>query len=165
MCSHSVWLPELMPLDAFGGNWERYVEAVYLIFKQDFVDSKPMFQGCRFGLKKHPVIQGKEYTFWHFVSEGSEEENRLPDLRRCERIKWPRPIIENESDSCVKVWRNKRGRNRYILLWYESLEYLVVLADRGSYMLPWTAYLVTRNHNKNKLRREYEAYRKANAAP
>ncbi|MNH30689.1 hypothetical protein D3C79_909980 [compost metagenome] len=44
----------------------------------------------RLGLKRHPVIQGKEATFWHMISEGNDEAERLPDLRRCERIRWPR---------------------------------------------------------------------------
>jgi hypothetical protein len=36
--------------------------------------------------------------------------------------------------------------------------YLVILADRGEYILPWTAYLVEQPHRKRKLQREYEEY-------
>jgi hypothetical protein len=28
------------------------------------------------------------------IQEGRTEDERTPDLRRCERIRWPRPIIE-----------------------------------------------------------------------
>jgi len=41
----------------------------------------------------------------------------------------------------------------------------VILAKRKKYVLPWTAYLVTKPHQKKKLLKEYEAYKKANAAP
>ena len=82
------WLPPLVLLRDHGGEWERYLEAVYAWFKQDFINSKPVFQGRRLGLKRHPLTDGKEGTFWHMTSEGQDEENRLPDLRRCERIRW-----------------------------------------------------------------------------
>jgi hypothetical protein len=110
-------------------------------------------------LKRHPVIQNKEATFWHLLSEGMIEENRLPDLRRCERIRWPRPIIEHEKDSRIKMWENKRGQEIRICLWLEDREYLVVLAKRTGYILLWTAYPVIENHRKRKLQREYDNYK------
>lgn len=154
------WLPELVLLAKYGGGWNRYTEAVYLFFKEDFVDSKPSFRGKRLGLKRHPLEQGKEATFWHLVSEGSIEKDRLPDLRRCERIRWPRPIIEHVDDNevAIKVWENQRKDEKRILLWFEEAEYLVILADRGKYLLPWTAYLVDREHTKRKLQKEHEDY-------
>ena len=45
-----------------------------------------------------------------------------------------------------------------ILIWLESEQYLVVLTDRGEYILPWTAYQVTRDHQQRKLQKEYEKY-------
>jgi hypothetical protein len=126
----------------------------------DFVDNKPTFQGRKLGLKRHPVVHEKEATFWHMIQEGSIEEDRIPDLRRCERIRWPKPIIENDADTAVKVWKNKRRREDRVCLWFEQEDYLVILADRGTYILPWTAYLVKQKHRKRKLQKEYEAYLK-----
>jgi hypothetical protein len=108
---------------------------------------------------------GKAATFWHLISEGKAEDERLPDLRRCERIRWPRPIIEHADTPIVKVWENKRKRDQRICVWFEEEEYLVVLARRKGYVVLWTAYLVTRPHTRRKLQREYKAYIKANAAP
>ena len=48
------WLPPLLLMEDYGGNWEHYFSAVYAVFAADFVDSKPMFQGRRLGLKRHP---------------------------------------------------------------------------------------------------------------
>ena len=111
------------------------------------------------------MVQGKEATFWHFISEGTAENDRLPDLRRCQRIRWPRPIIEKADVHQLKVWENKRRREARICIWFEEGEYFVILAKRKKYVLPWTAYLVTKPHQKKKLLKEYEAYKKANAAP
>ena len=86
------------------------------------------------------------------------ESDRTPDFRRCERIRWPKPVIDRSDDSEIKVWRNKRGREERICLWLERENYLVILADRGDYILPWTAYLSEQPHRQNKLRKEYEEY-------
>lgn len=156
------WLPELVLFLDYEGNWEKYLDAIYGFFKKDFIDSKPKFRGKTLGLKKHPLTLGKEATFWHFIQEGEIEEERIPDFRRCERIRWPRPIIEYSEDSCIKFWKNERKGEKRICLWFEQENYLVVLAERNKYILPWTAYLVTRNHTKRKLKKEYELYWKRN---
>jgi hypothetical protein len=102
-------------------------------------------------LKKHPLHQGKEATFWHFITKGEEEAERIPDLRRCERIKWPKPIIENNGDMIIKTWENVRNGEKRILLFIEEENYLVVLAGRNGYLLPWTAYYggTSRTSKKN----------------
>ena len=109
------------------------------------------------GLKRYPLIDGKEATFWHFTSEGAVEADRIPDIRRCERIQWPKAIIENAHDSSVLEWENERRGERRACLWVPEVDYLVVLAVRKDYALPWTAYLVTQDHQKRKLEKEYTA--------
>lgn len=154
------WLPELVLFENYGGDWDRYLDALYAFFKTDFIDSQPIFQGLRLGLKRHPLSRGKEATFWHLISEGNNEDDRLIDLRRCERIRWPRPTIEHADEPTIKVWENERGGEKRICLWLESEEYLVVLAMRNGYVLPWTAFLVTHPHQKRKRQKEYEEYQK-----
>ncbi len=158
------WLPPLVLFGDYGGDWEQYVEAIYAYFKEDFIDNKLEFRGRRLGLKRHPLSNGKEATFWHLISEGIDEASRTPDLRRCERICWPRPVVENSEDNIVKVWTNVRrstkGIETRICLWLETQEYLVILADRKTYILPWTAYVVDKPHQKRKLQKEFEDYQK-----
>lgn len=161
MTGSPQWLPPLVYMNDHGGDWGAYLEVIYGFFKYDFIDSKPTFEGRRLGLKRHPVTQGKEATFWHFITEGENEDERTPDLRRCERIRWPRPVIDNSADGQIKVWKNQRNRETRICLWLENEDYLVILADRGDYILPWTAYLVEQPHRKRKLQREYEAFWKS----
>jgi hypothetical protein len=134
---------------------------LYEYFTGDFISSKPVFQGESVACKRHPLVQGKEATFWHLISEGRSEEDRLPNLRRCERIRWPRPIVENAVEPGIKIWENERAGERRICLWLEDCEYLVVLARRSGYVLLWTAYPVVETHRKRKLQREFEASRKS----
>lgn len=158
MSSMPNWLPPLILLRDHQGDWRTYLAAVYAMFKRDFVDSKPVFQGRRLGLKRLPMAQDKEATFWHMIQEGPVEEERIPDFRRCERICWPRPIIEHDTDPAIKVWRNQRGKEQRICLWFAQENYLVILADRGDYILPWTAYPVEQPHRQRKLEKEHEEY-------
>jgi len=154
------WLPPLVLLEDHGGNWDQYLNALYNFFRQDFIDSSPTLEGMRVALKRHPIEKGKEATFWHLISEGKSEKDRLPDLRRCERIRWPRPIIEHHDRLTIKFWETERKGEKRICLWFESEQYLVVLARRRSYVILWTAYLVTKTHTKMKLKKEYEASKK-----
>jgi len=154
------WLPPLVLLEDYGGNWDQYLDVLYKFFKEDFIDRPPTLGGMKVALKRHPIEKGKEATFWHLISEGKLEKDRFPDLRRCERIRWPRPIIEHYNQPAIKFWVNGRRGEKRICLWFEEEEYLVILARRHSYIILWTAYLVTKTHTKIKLGKEYEAYKK-----
>lgn len=157
------WLPPLVLFSDYGHNWHTYLAAVYAWFKNDFIDNQPVFRGRRLGLKRHPVGNGKEATFWHMIQEGKDEENRIPDFRRCERIRWPRPVIEHDGDQAIKIWRNWRGSEERVCLWLVPENYVVILADRGDYILPWTAYLVEQPHRQRKMQKEYEEYCRRNS--
>jgi hypothetical protein len=163
-------LPDLTKLEDYNGSWDAYIEAIYQIFKTDFIDKKTYYNKTRVALKKIPLLKGKEACFWHLTSEGKIEEQRTPDLRKCEKIGWIKPIIENSQDDTIKFWISKRKKGNSsiyedrICLCYGNWEYLVVLVDRGDYILLWTAHPIDYQHTKDKLKKEYESY-KANTAP
>lgn len=153
------WLPDLVYMEDFNGNWEHFFNAVYQFFEADFVNNKPTFKGKRLGLKRYPEYDGKSATFWHMISEGNNEAERTPDIRRCERIRWPKPIIENDNDPALKIWAEPRGKNSRIHIWFEDEGYLVVLDDRGEYILPWTAFYIEREHQKKKYNKRWNKYK------
>jgi hypothetical protein len=153
-----IWLPNIVSFNDYNGDWDQYLEALYNFFKADFIDSKPNFRGQTLAVKRHPLSLGKEATFWHLISEGKDEENRLPDLRRCERIRWPKPIVENSNDNVIKFWKNRRNGETRICLWLEKEDYIIILAERTGYTLFWTAYNVTYPHQRRKLQKEYDKY-------
>jgi len=158
------WLPSLIKYDSSKNNFNEYIEAIYEYFKQDFIYTKPKFNGQELSLKKYPIRDGKEATFYHITTEGDDEENRKFDLERCERIRWSKPIIESDYVG-LKIWENKRGKDENILIWFDNVEYLIILRKRKTYNIFWTAYPVTEDHRKIKLQKEYEKFIKAKTAP
>jgi hypothetical protein len=154
MPSLPKWLPELI---AFDGDWEQFVEIVYEQYCHDFLRQTILFEGQRLSLRRQPLVREKEASFWHLVSDGDKEEERLPDLQRCKRIGWARAVIDNASDLCIKKWENKRGSNVNVCLWLEEANYLVVLGKRNGYTLLLTAYTVA-EHKRKKLEKEYEEF-------
>lgn len=163
MSESPAWLPALMLLSDYDGRWNAYVEAVYARFKDDMLTNQPKFDGMWVRSRRDPIYDGKYAGFWHCVSEGKDEAERTPDLRRCERIGWLRPVIvEAHAAEEIDVWRNQRQRDTRRLLWFNE-EYLVVLAERTrqrdgfQYMQLVTAYCTTEESRKEKLRKERDS--------
>ncbi|MEG2810417.1 MAG: hypothetical protein RR889_07190 [Akkermansia sp.] len=170
MCEDS-WLPELVCFEGYKGQWDVYLEEIHCIFSKDFIQSKPAFPNKSVRLKRHPEYDGKSATFWHFITEGSREgsreADRTPDLRRCERIGWPRAIIDafpsdmGKSDKIV-WWKEDRhtskGRSVRILLALPDFSYVFILDERDTYVLPWTAYRVEWETGRRKMKSRYQAY-------
>ena len=159
------WLPPLILLDDHGNEWPVYEAAVYAAFQRDFVETRPAWRGRRLGLKRHPVIDGKEATYWHMVSEGSQEADRIPDLRRCERIQWPRKMIEATDTDLVHCWPELRGSELRHVIALLDFSYVVVLADRGDFLLPWTAYAIEREHTRRKLQQAFDRWKREGLPP
>jgi hypothetical protein len=160
------WLPELVELSDYHGDWDLYLGAVYSIFKQDFIYNHPIFRGLPVSILVSTLSEGKEETFWHIISEGEKEENRNINIRRSERIRWPKPIIENcDTDKLLYIWENNRGRENRVLIRFifSDDDYLIILIRRKRRIYLLTAYLITNTHQKKRLQQEYNAY-KANAA-
>lgn len=155
-------LPELLDLSDFGGDFSKYIKAVYQVFKKDFIDSKPTFEGTKLALKQYPYTNGYCATFYHMTHEGADENNRTPDFRRMERIGYPRPMIDFSHDTDLLVWRNTRsgkgGKKDRILIFHPIEKFLVVLEDRKKYILPWTCYYLERDHQVDKKIKEYKKY-------
>lgn len=160
MSDHS-WLPALVCLPDYGGDWGSYLEAVYRYFREDFISSRPVLRKRAVRVRREPVTAGREAGFWHLISEGRVEEERTPDVRRCERIRWPRPVIEAVVGGRVLCWSDSTRGDRRLLIAVGDFSYVVVLLDRAGHYLLLSAYPVRRHHRREKLRREAE---KAGAA-
>lgn len=150
------WLPELILFEDYGGDWTSYCESLHNEYVDGFHGLEMEFLDKRVALKKHPITNGKDCTFWHFIQQGSVEDDRTPDLRRCERIRWPLTIIQNYQSDDVKAWRGKRRGKSRIYLLVESAKYIVVLDERAEYVLPWTAYYIEYDNSLRRLLKEYD---------
>ncbi len=159
MSGFPEWLPPLVLLEEYKGNWSAYLDALYSAFTHDFVQSHPRFRGRGCVPFQRPMSQGKEATFWHIISEGEEERDRQPDLRRCEHIGWVRAIIEHADTVEVKTWEKKHSKRGVaetrVYLWLEDQGYVVVLIDQQRVFRLLTAFPTTYDHTRRRLRKDY----------
>jgi hypothetical protein len=156
--SNPGWLPALVLFQDSGGTWAIYLDVLYLMFRKDFIESVPRFAGEPLQLKRFPLRDGREATFWHLISEGESEDQRNLHEPRCERIRWPRALIEHSPCTDLHIWESKRGNETRVVVGLRDYSYVMVLARRGGYLLPWTAYPVEREHRRRKLRKEHQEY-------
>src|SRR3989344_7832332 len=95
------WIGSLITLTECDGDSEKYIAKLFEIFKKDFIDSRPTFNG-------KPVLFDKKLdgdkpnTFVHITTETDPATNqRILSVRRCERIGWIKPIIEHSTDPAI----------------------------------------------------------------
>ena len=162
------WLPELEYLAQYENIWSIYESALYSIFKSDFIDSYPLYKNTRVNVKHYPIEYGKEEAFFHttckdYTGNGA----RVPDFRRCERIRWVRAFIENydcdlsKCEDCdgVKVWNEPYKSKTRVHLLLEEERYMVVLEERKGYFLLIPAFYLDYGHALQKQLKHYKQYR------
>lgn len=146
------------PLIPFDGNWPTYEAQLYAIFLAEIAQGALIFRGNRVSCRRLPETEGKWAAFWHLVQQGKVEEDRLPDLRRCERLRWVKYAIESwNTDGDIQWWENARGSETNVLLWYRE-EYLVILSKRDGYWLLKSAYETDQPHRVRTLRAECDKF-------
>jgi hypothetical protein len=159
------WLPKALRYEDFKGDWDKFLETVYSIFERDFKKTRPKYDGRPITYDSK-IENGKEAAFWHVTSSVDlVTGDRVPDIKRCERIPWPRPIIEHPSDKAISVWKVKQRRESRVLLWLEELDYLVVLAEKPRAVVLVTAYCTDREHTRVKLQKERDKYLRKQKPP
>lgn len=136
--------PALLP---FRGDWSPYEDTVYQAFLESFVRPEIVFRGCPVSAPYRPESRGKHFSFWHVISEAPHpgnrnEEDRVPDIARCERIRWIAWAIEqaNTGAEAVSWWENRRGRDTHVVIWAEPWDFAVILGKRQGYYVLKTAY-------------------------
>ncbi|HDH04741.1 MAG TPA: hypothetical protein ENH01_03370 [Nitrospirae bacterium] len=159
-----AWLPEKLA-EADFDDLNALEAAAYAIFQNDWTDF-PSFRGEDVRVHRRPhIANGDRWnTYWHAVSEGSPEHLRTsPIPERLVRVPWCRPMVENESDAVVKVWANVRGRDQHICIWFDRINYIVILKQCRNHVLLKTAYC-PKSRRKQQLHREYAAWKKTGRA-
>ena len=155
--------PDLLPLDGdkFKGDWVAYECELYRIFESEIKGGGLQYCGLPIKCRRIPETQGKWAAYWHLIQQGRVEDERTPDPRRCERIRWIRWVIENaDSHPEIDVWQNTRPEGANVLLWFRE-EYLVVLGIRQGYWLLRTAYVTEhseRYRGVERLRKERDEF-------
>jgi hypothetical protein len=101
---------------------------------------------------------GKELIFWHLTHRFDKNTGeRLPDLRRSERLPWARKMIDNFQKPEIWAWdygESKGKTNTYI--WLKDHDFLVVMRkykSGGRRLI--TSFYIDYQHYKRKLERKY----------
>lgn len=142
---------------------EDFIEALYIYFTQDFISTKPKFQNQELMLKRFPLRNNKEATFYHITTIGKNEKNRKLDIPRAERLRWIKPLIES-NDPILKIWENNHKNENNILIYYEQENFLIVLRKRKNGIIFWTSFYTSKNYKKDLLK-EYNNYQKTLKTP
>lgn len=172
-----AWLPKLIELSQFGGDWQAFIDSAYDYYARDFIRDEPTLLGRTVKSKRHVAYNGQDHSFWHCIEEhagGSRnEENRIPKISLVERIRWPRPIIEHVARTPgILAWteiHHGHGTSKRAHLFVEDEDYCVVLEPRGKdqygkprYYFLWTTFLCETDDQHNKMLRRYARGEKIN---
>ncbi len=155
-------LPPLVKYSQFSSD-DEFLDALYEYFKQDFVHTKPKYKGSELMLKRYPIRDDRESTFYHITTIGADEHSRSIDVKRAERLRWIKPIIESD-DKTLLVWENQRKKEENILLFHEKENFLIVIRKRKAGLLFWTSYYTSKNYKKS-LIIEHDEYHKKLKTP
>lgn len=165
------WLPDIVECTDFS-KWNEYLDSIYEIFKKDFVDNRPIFEGKGVNFRKAPMDGKYEHTFIHLTHKdeyhnSSNPNDRLPDPRRAERIGWNKAIIENYKcsdicENCDKVlyFEEYYKKNIRVYLLFKDVKFLVIIEKRENYNLLITGYYIEYEHTMKKYIKKYEQYKK-----
>lgn len=152
--------------------WNSYLMNLYDVFVRDFITTQPIFRGMPVDIRREPMDGIFEHTFTHLTHKKHADCNRydpndrIPDLRRSERLVWIRKIIENydcilqEKCDNILFWEEMyRGRVR-INLWYKSENFIVILEQCRLFYYIITSFFLTNEWEIKKRLRKYQAYQK-----
>jgi hypothetical protein len=154
MTGQPDWLPPIVRVSPWR---EETFDMLYSIFEQDFKVTQPVYKGNKVWF--FPEIEDeKETIFWHLTHRKNKRTGeRLPDLRRCERLSWIRAIIENPEKPEVLDWDYKEGDGSVkTYLWLKDLDFLVLLKKyRDGRRRLITSYHVDYPHKRRRLQNKY----------
>ena len=139
-------------------QWEPYLDWLYKYYLDEIVNAELTFQGSPIRYRFIPMTDGKGFGFWHLISEGEDEEKRLPSLERCERLRWIKWMIqESDSNPDILFYESRRGSSTNLILWNQTIHYVVILGKRNGYYLLVSAYPVSGSRERT-FKKEWLAY-------
>jgi hypothetical protein len=140
-------MPEWLPEKANVNPWTHSTyDMLYAIFCRDIRDYDLRYIGNDVWIFPD-TEDGKERIFWHLTTrdvkrkkiprrkrklypkgQPDTETERLPDLRRCERLPWVKPLIEHASEPDVLAWDYEEGdRTIKTYIWIKDYDFAVIM--------------------------------------
>lgn len=169
------WVPPLMS-QIVNETFAHYEDRLYAVFENDFIVSHPHYRGLPVHVRRREEeSDGKWAGFVHITTEEDHETGqRMTDMDRCERIRYPRPSIDycEECPSCSYtqcekplIWEEDwRNRTRVHIL-VRPERYLVILEPHPEKERPYcmlvTAYYLNYESSYNGQLRRYDRAKRA----
>lgn len=164
------WLTPIISLDEYENDWAKYNNKLYEIFVRDFILNPLYFNNKKIQIRINPKQDNYEHAFIHLTcistKMSTEPNDRIPDLRRCERLEWNKEIIENYKCkyNCVgykKVlyYEHMYKSNIRVTLLFPDARFKVILEKRKNYVLLITGYFIEFD---NTIRKDIEKVKKFN---
>ncbi len=169
------WLPE--PLNV--NPWtEHTYDMLYRVFCRDIRDTALFYEEKRIWI--FPDIEDERETiFWHLTtreekahriprrkqrhykpeqSHDPETKVRYPDMRRCEKLNWIKPLIEHSYEHEVLAWDYEEGDGSVkTYIWIKDCDFVVIMKKYPSGQRRLlTSYHVDKEYTKADFLRKYE---------
>jgi hypothetical protein len=147
------WLP---PLAVVNPWTEQTYNQLYAIFERDIKKSRLLYDGRNVGIFTE-MEDGREVVFWHLTSkEDRYTGERLPDLRRSERLPWIRPVILNCLAPGVRTWDFQEQTAIKTYVWLEDEDYVVIMKRlRNGERRLITAFCIEYDHSRRTIEKKY----------
>lgn len=169
-------MPEWLPEKAIVNPWTHSTyDMLYAIFCLDIRDYDLRYIGNDVWIFPD-TEDGKERIFWHLTTRDVKREKiprrkrkfypggkkeaeteRLPDLRRCERLPWVKPLIEHASEPDVLAWDYEEGdRTIKTYVWIKDYDFVVIMKrypNRKRRLI--TSFYVDKTYKREDFERKY----------
>lgn len=146
---------------------QEYVASLHEVFLNGIVNGGLFWRSeCKkLSVRRNPETHGYHDGFWHLIGGAENFDYESIEADRCQRLHWLPQIIRKFNqvhpiEGPVKWWKSSRPqdpRDRYLIA-RPDYSYVVVVDERPTYALLVTAYYVSRERRRNKLRREHDAF-------
>ena len=148
----------------FTEEWSSYEDRLYQVYLETVVNAGLLFRSWPVKVLYRPETRGKGFSFWHVISEAPDhnnrnEDDRIPDLERCRKLRWVAWVIRNAGQDGFSWWENRRGSETRVVIWAEVFDFAVVLAKRNGYYVLKTAYCVKERRRASFARERDEYHR------
>jgi|GEM_PF-337787 len=164
------WLPEMFPVSPWGMNT---YQKLYALFCRDIRDAGLRLSGTPIFIPREADAEGFEQIFWHLTTRNPKpvprrlkpylelnENDRMPDPRRCERMPWINPVVSRTGSAPeILVWDYEEGDGRIkTYLWLKACDFVVIFKKlRSGRRLLVTSFYVDNKYTRNNFQKKYDA--------
>jgi len=155
MTNTPTWLPDLFPANPWNTNT---YDQLYDVFCRSLKITRPVYRGHEVWF--FPEMEdGREKVFWHLTTrEDRASGERLPDLRRSERLPWVRPMLDQSNQPEILDWDHDEGDGTIkTYVWLRNFDFVVIMKkypDGGRRLV--TSFWIEYGNTRRKMQRKYD---------